>query len=399
MSNMFQQQVHFPCTMKGTLQRSEVNAEHLIPKCFAPRRVGPRAAKECCAMLRSFAPRSLGLREREDFWHVIFTIVPMEVFITPREDGFRGLVPVSVMVLLVFIPESFGYDACPVYSYAYGYRKELKLNWDPEHQDGVGAPNNRWLNPINKKFHASNGLPLYDMMYERRCKTPICWEEVQLSERYEVRGRLDLDLDVGDDVLVKVSPWEVVNYRLQLPSELSQKHIPGNASWLRKYLVGVSFHDLLTTFRLMNDLTAERSIAILEMNAESLRMVLGAGRGDEIQQPGAFPRLSDFGDEILLSGGELCFAPRRVGPRAAKGRSSRREGVLRNAAKLRVATPGSSRTRILVCFEFSTFPLGHGWGFRVFPSDQWQRVAGPWRYQRVTELNSLLSVSMWWSEN
>ncbi|KAJ9560493.1 hypothetical protein OSB04_005653 [Centaurea solstitialis] len=216
-------------------------------------------------------------------WHVIFTIVPMEVFITPREDGFRGLSLGLCSLSFMLNPLWFMWFSVSMVKLDSGKKTFMAfLSGDLELKKRIllrRAPNNRWLNPINKKFHASNGLPLYDMMYERRCETPICWEEV--------------------------------TYCLQLPSELSQKHIPGNASWLRKYLVEVSFHDLLTTFRLMNDLTIE----------------------------------------VL---------------HAAKGRPSRREGVLRNAAKLRAAKPGSSRTRRPVCFEFSTFPLGIGWGFQVF---------------------------------
>ncbi|KAJ9543413.1 hypothetical protein OSB04_023120 [Centaurea solstitialis] len=51
----------------------------------------------------------------------------------------------------------------------------------------VGAPNNCWLNPINKKLHASNGLPLYDMMYERRCRTPIVEKKyVNEDEQYDI---------------------------------------------------------------------------------------------------------------------------------------------------------------------------------------------------------------------
>ncbi|KAJ9544270.1 hypothetical protein OSB04_023977 [Centaurea solstitialis] len=58
----------------------------------------------------------------------------------------------------------------------------------------------------------------------------------------------------------------------ELPSELSQMHNTCNVSWSKKYLVDVSSRDILTAFRLLNDLTVERSIAILERYTKSLRI-------------------------------------------------------------------------------------------------------------------------------
>ena len=30
----------------------------------------------------------------------------------------------------------------------------------------------------NNSYHASIGMALYEALYERKCKTPLCWDEV-----------------------------------------------------------------------------------------------------------------------------------------------------------------------------------------------------------------------------
>ena len=144
----------------------------------------------------------------------------------------------------------------------------------------------------NNSYHASIDRPPFEMLYGRRCRTPICWGEVgqrvmgstevvlKTTERIQqVRSRLqtaqsrqksyvdkhrsDLEFQVGDMVLLKVSPWKgvirfrkwgklgpryiglfrvvarvgKVAYRLDLPVELSQIHSTFHVSQLRKCLV------------------------------------------------------------------------------------------------------------------------------------------------------------------
>ena len=95
----------------------------------------------------------------------------------------------------------------------------------------------------NNSYHASIDRPPFKMFYGRRCRTPICWGEVgqrfmgstdvvlKTTERIQqVRSRLqtaqskqksyadkrrsDLEFQVGDMVLLKVSPWKgVIRFR------------------------------------------------------------------------------------------------------------------------------------------------------------------------------------------
>ncbi|CAH1425870.1 unnamed protein product [Lactuca virosa] len=132
-------------------------------------------------------------------------------------------------------------------------------------------------------------MPPFELLYGRRCRTPICWGEVgqrvmggteivlrtteqiqQVRQRlltvqsrqksYADRRRSESEFQVGDFVLLKVSPWKGVirfrkrgklgprcigpfrvtarvgrvAYRLELPAELSQIHNTLHVSQLRK---------------------------------------------------------------------------------------------------------------------------------------------------------------------
>ena len=131
----------------------------------------------------------------------------------------------------------------------------------------------------NNSYHSSIKMPPYEALYGRKCRTPVCWGEVgqrvlgstdivlQTTEKIQVirdhlvtassrqksyadKRRSNLEFQVGDYVLLKVSPWKgvirfrkrgklgprfigpykviarvgKVAYRLELPDELSLIH-------------------------------------------------------------------------------------------------------------------------------------------------------------------------------
>ncbi|KAJ9556778.1 hypothetical protein OSB04_011392 [Centaurea solstitialis] len=168
----------------------------------------------------------------------------------------------------------------------------------------------------NNSFHASIGMPPYEMLYGRRCRTPICWGEVgqrelgsteivqKTTESIEmIRERLrtaqsHLEFQVGDNVLLKVSPWKgvirfrkrgklgprfigpfkviarvgKVSYRLELPPELNQIHDTFHVSQLRKCLADETAHVPIDDIQVDERLNyIERPKAILERKTKSLR--------------------------------------------------------------------------------------------------------------------------------
>ncbi|KAI3739873.1 hypothetical protein L2E82_30285 [Cichorium intybus] len=179
----------------------------------------------------------------------------------------------------------------------------------------------------NNSYHASIGRAPFEMLYGRKCRTPICWGEVgqrvlgstevviktteliqKVRERflmaqsrqksYADRRRSHLEFRVGDYVLLKVSPWKgvirfrkrgklgpryigpyritarvgKVAYRLELPEQLSQIHDTFHVSQLSKCITEESTIVPLEDIQLDECLNyVERPIAILERKTKSLR--------------------------------------------------------------------------------------------------------------------------------
>ncbi|KAI3751218.1 hypothetical protein L2E82_22266 [Cichorium intybus] len=230
----------------------------------------------------------------------------------------------------------------------------------------------------NNSYHASIGRPPFEMLYGRKCRTPVCWGEVgqhvlgstevvlktseliqKVRERlqtaqsrqksYADKRRTDLEFQVGDFVLLKVSPWKgiirfrkrgklgpryigpykiiervgKVAYRLELPEQLSRIHNTFHVSQLRKCITDetavVPIEDIQVDERLNY---VERPIAILERKTKSLRnkvVVLVKvqwkhRKGSECtweperEMREHYPELfenTNFEDEIQRSGGDL----------------------------------------------------------------------------------------------
>ncbi|GJU75627.1 putative reverse transcriptase domain-containing protein [Tanacetum coccineum] len=141
----------------------------------------------------------------------------------------------------------------------------------------------------NNSYHASIKMPPYEMLYGSRCRTPVCWEEARSRELASmdvvlgttkkietIRERLKatqdrwksyagnrirpIEFNVGDLVMLKVSPWKgvfrfknkgklrprfirpfnilkrfgKVAYVLELPEEMRYIHNTFHVSYLRK---------------------------------------------------------------------------------------------------------------------------------------------------------------------
>ena len=179
----------------------------------------------------------------------------------------------------------------------------------------------------NNSYHSSIQMPPYEALYGRKCRTPVCWGEVgqrvlgstdivlkttekiqMIRERLETarsrqksyadRRRSDLEFQVGDQVLLKVSPWKgvirfrkrgklgprfigpykviarvgKVAYRLELPDELSLIHDTFHVSQLRKCIADSSTIVPIEDIQIDESLNyVEKPIAIVDRKSKVLR--------------------------------------------------------------------------------------------------------------------------------
>ncbi|XP_021979639.1 uncharacterized protein LOC110875744 [Helianthus annuus] len=179
----------------------------------------------------------------------------------------------------------------------------------------------------NNSYHASIKAAPFEALYGRKCRTPVCWTEIgrnplavpeiieettnkiiQIRERmktardrqksYADRRRRPLEFQVGDKVLLKVSPWKgiirfrkkgklspryigpfeiiervgPVAYRLKLPTELQGIHDTFHVSNLRKCLADESLKIPWQEIQINDKLNfTERPIQIIDRRIKKLR--------------------------------------------------------------------------------------------------------------------------------
>ena len=143
----------------------------------------------------------------------------------------------------------------------------------------------------NNSYQSSIEMVPYEALYGRKCRTPLCWDEVgerkflgleivqvttdnvkvikdrlkitqDRQKNYADNRRRDMEFQVGDQVFLRISPWkgvlrfrkkgklsphymgpyEIVErigevaYRLRLPAKLARIHDVFHVSMLRKYM-------------------------------------------------------------------------------------------------------------------------------------------------------------------
>lgn len=179
----------------------------------------------------------------------------------------------------------------------------------------------------NNSYQSSIGMPPYEMLYGRKCRTPICWGEIgqrelastdivmkttekidQIRERLKVaqdrqksyadKRRRPIEFQVGDRVMLKVSPWKgiirfrkrgklsprfigpfkilarvgKVAYRLELPKELAGIHNTFHVSHLRKCLVDEASYVPLEEIEINDKLNyVEEPITIIDEMVKKLK--------------------------------------------------------------------------------------------------------------------------------
>ncbi|KAI3717497.1 hypothetical protein L1987_69148 [Smallanthus sonchifolius] len=179
----------------------------------------------------------------------------------------------------------------------------------------------------NNNYHASIKCAPFEALYGRKCRSPVCWTEIgdaqitgpeliqetsdkifKIQERlkatrarqksYADNRRKPLEFQVGDKVLLKVSPWKGVvrfgkkgklapryvgpfeilerigpiAYKLKLPAELNGVHDTFHVSNLKKCLADDTLHIPLDEVRVDDKLNfIEQSVEIMDRNVKQLK--------------------------------------------------------------------------------------------------------------------------------
>nr|CAN79605.1 hypothetical protein VITISV_011118 [Vitis vinifera] len=187
------------------------------------------------------------------------------------------------------------------------YALDLKGNWDDYLSLTEFAYNN--------DFQASIGMTPFEALYGRRCRSPVCWDDVgekkllgpklmQLTVekvsliKERLKASQNLEFEVGDHVFFKVSPMKSImrfgrkgklsprfvgpfevletvgtlTYKVALPLSLSKIHNVFHVSTLRKYIYDPSPVVELEPIQISEDLTYEEvPIQIVDVMDKLLR--------------------------------------------------------------------------------------------------------------------------------
>ena len=179
----------------------------------------------------------------------------------------------------------------------------------------------------NNSYHVIIGMPPYEALYERKCRSPLYWDKVgerrvlgpelvqQTQEKvdlirqrlvaaqdrqrkYADQNRRDMEFTTGDLVLLKVSPWKgvmrfgkkgklsprfigpfkilkrvgKVAYELALPPNLQHIHNVFHVSMLRKYHLDASHIIEYELMEIQTDLSyEEQHVEIIDRKEQILR--------------------------------------------------------------------------------------------------------------------------------
>ncbi|KAD4585874.1 hypothetical protein E3N88_23475 [Mikania micrantha] len=179
----------------------------------------------------------------------------------------------------------------------------------------------------NNSYHTSTDMAPFEALYGRKCRSPICWSEigeVQITgpeliqettdkimqirknllaarsrkKSYADKRRKPLEFNIGDLVLLKVSPWNgvvrfgkkgklapryvgpikilerigKVAYKLELPEELSNIHPTFHVSNLKKCLADENLHIPLDDVHIDESMHfVEKPVQIMDRGMKQLK--------------------------------------------------------------------------------------------------------------------------------
>ncbi|GKB98869.1 putative reverse transcriptase domain-containing protein, partial [Tanacetum coccineum] len=150
----------------------------------------------------------------------------------------------------------------------------------------------------NNSYHSSIRCASFEALYGRKCRSPKLKVARDRQKSYADNRRKPLEFEVGDQVMLKVSPWKCVirfgkkgrlapryvrpfeilerigpvAYRLRLPEELSGVHDAFHVSNLKKCLADASLHVPLDDIKIDKTLRfVEEPVEIMDREVKSLK--------------------------------------------------------------------------------------------------------------------------------
>ncbi|GJT29289.1 putative reverse transcriptase domain-containing protein [Tanacetum coccineum] len=158
----------------------------------------------------------------------------------------------------------------------------------------------------NNNYHTSIKATLFEALYGQKCRSPIYWAKIKKriqaardrQKSYADRRRNLLEFEVGDKVMLKVSPWKgvirfskrgklnphyigpfkildkvgMLAYRLELPEQLSRVHSTFQVSNLKKSFVDEPLAIPLDEIQIINKLNfIEEPIEIMDREVKWLK--------------------------------------------------------------------------------------------------------------------------------
>ncbi|GKB03595.1 hypothetical protein Tco_0831738 [Tanacetum coccineum] len=146
-------------------------------------------------------------------------------------------------------------------------------------------------------YHLSIQCAPFEALYGRKCRSPVLWAEIGESSLTRLE-RKPLEFEVGDRVLLMVSPWKgvvrfgkkgklapryvgpfeilerigLVAYRLRLPEELNSVHDTFHVSNLKKCLADANLHVPLDEIKVDKTLCfVEEPVEIMDQEVKKLK--------------------------------------------------------------------------------------------------------------------------------
>ncbi|GJZ03111.1 putative reverse transcriptase domain-containing protein [Tanacetum coccineum] len=244
------------------------NVGGMIRKDIPKKKLEPHADGTLCLNSRKLPKSSQGY---DTIWMIGDRLTKSAIFVPMRENN-----PMEKLARMDLKEKDLGtsLDMCTAYHQQTGKQSERTIQTLEDMLRACVIDFGKgWVNLLpsvefsyNNSYHASVKVAPFEALYGRKCRSPVCWAEQRIQaahdrqKSYADLKRKPMEFQVGDSVMLKVSPWKgvvhfgkrgklnpryvgpfkvlekvgAVAYKLELPQELSKVHNTFHVSNLKK---------------------------------------------------------------------------------------------------------------------------------------------------------------------